>query len=83
MYDMFMVITGIIFIVFTIVNVFLFATAILVNQAAFKRFKYAKDAWMKYKSLSEHYEDAIQRSNETVVEKFRHDLDYHAGENLK
>lgn len=83
MYDMFMVITGIIFIVLTIVNAFLFAVAILVDRAATKRFKYAKAAWLKYKILCEHYEDAIQRSNETVVEKFRHDLDCHAGENLK
>lgn len=80
MYDTFMLITGIIFVVLTIVTAFMFAVAVIVNRAAYAKFKSAKEAWWKYMALAEHYEDAIERSNETVVEKFRHDLDCHAGE---
>lgn len=83
MYDTFMLITGIIFIVLTIVTVFLFAVAAMVTKSAVRNYKMVMEGKKELIAVYEYYRDAIQRSNETVVEKFRHDLDCHAGENLK
>ena len=76
MYDAFMLITGIIFVVLSIVSAFLFAVAWSVSKFWYKEYRNTID-------LRTHYEDAIQRSNETVDEKFRHDLDCHIGEQSK
>lgn len=76
MYDTFMLITGIIFMVLSLAAAFLFATLFLVNKAAL-------NSYFELRTTIAFYEDAIERANETVVEKFRHDLDHHSGENLK
>lgn len=78
MYDMFMLITGIIFIVLTIVTVFLFATAMMVAKKANHERQLYKNGFRKLLVLHKRYMEAIERSNELEVEKFRHELDCHS-----
>ena len=83
MYDMFMLIAGIIFVVLTIVTAFMFAVAMMVAKKANEERQLYKNGSRKLLTMHKRYMDAIQRSNETVVEKFRHDLDCHIGEQSK
>lgn len=80
MYDTFMLIAGLVFVVLSIVTALLFVSVVLVEKTAYKRFKSAKAAWIKYTNLCTIYEDAIQRANETTVAGFRHELDCHNGD---
>lgn len=77
MYDTFMLIAGIIFIVLTIVAAFLLAVGVMVVQSAVAMYTHANDSLIEANRLREFYEDAIERANDVVVQQFRHDLDHH------
>jgi hypothetical protein len=77
MYDTFMLITGIIFIVLTIFVVFMFAVAFAVAKAAVHERKLYRNGYRKLLIMHTEYKKAIERSNELEVEKFRHELDCH------
>lgn len=83
MQETFMLISGTIFVVLSIVTAFLFAVGVWISARAVKERKLYANGYRKLLRKHKQYEEAIERSNETVVEKFRHDLDHHAGEQLK
>ena len=77
MYDTFMLIAGIIFVVLTIVTVFMFAVAMMVAKRANEERQLYKNGFRKLLVMHKRYMEAIERSNELEVEKFRHELDCH------
>ena len=64
-----------VFIVLTFVTAFIFAIAIWIAHDLSKE-------WVEVAELKKRYEDGIERSNEAVIEKFRHDLDCPMNKNI-
>lgn len=83
MYDAFMFVTGLVFIILTIVSACLLCIAWLVAKQAVRKVTLYDVAYREVMAMRKHYMDAIERSNEVVVEKFRHDLDCHSGDQSK
>lgn len=77
MYDTFMLIAGIIFIILTIFVVFMFIVAFAVTKAAIHERELYKNGYRKLLRMQKEYVKAIERSNELEVENFRHELDSH------
>lgn len=80
MYDTFMLITGAIFIVLTVVVVFMLFAAWAVLQSVLHERKLYRNGYRKLLIMYKEYKKAIERSNELEVEKFRHELDCHANQ---
>lgn len=77
MHETFMLITGTIFIVLTIMTAGLFAVALMVTRQTKQERKLYVEGVRLVAITYDHYMTAIERSNELEVEKFRHELDCH------
>lgn len=82
MYDAFMLITGFIFVILSFLTAFLFAVAVWITKQSVKEHSLIMMEREENQTTYEHYKKAIEESNKVVVERFRHDLDYHAGNYL-
>ena len=82
MNDLILLVVVSVFIVLTFVTAFIFAMTIWIAYDLSKEWHDLSKEWTEVMELRRQYEYSIERSNEAVIVKFRHDLDCPMNKNI-